>query len=105
MKKIYLALAAVMVAGASFGQTNSTKTNTDSSANTTDTIKVGNFIIIKKNRDYGHNGKSVTIERKPYTPARITTNWFIFDLGFANINDRTDYASAEAQNFLHAVGP
>ena len=90
-----------MVAGAGFAQTESAGTNLDTTANKSDTIKVGNFIIIKKNRDnYGTRSKEVSIERKPYKPSKISTNWWIFDLGFANLNDKTNYASADAQAFL-----
>ena len=99
MKKIYTMIAAIMVAGASFAQTDSTKA-------TTDTIKVGNFIIIKnnKNRD-GGKSSDVTVLRKPYKPTKLSTNWFIFDLGFANVNDQTDYASADAKNYLRTIRP
>ncbi|MFL5772857.1 MAG: outer membrane beta-barrel protein, partial [Flavisolibacter sp.] len=32
-------------------------------------------------------------------PSNLTTNWCIVDLGFANVNDKTNYSSAEAQAF------
>ena len=107
MKKIYMALAALWVAGAGFAQTETTKTNTDTTGKKVDTIKVGNFIIIKENRLHasGRSSSTTTVERKPYKPARISTNWLIFDLGYANVNDKTDYTGAEAQNFLQAVPP
>jgi hypothetical protein len=95
MKKIYLVMAALLVAGASFAQNDTTRSTTDST-NRVDTVKVGNFIIIKKSRGYGESRKTtdVTVVRKPYKPTRLSTNWFIFDLGFANINDQTNYANA-----------
>lgn len=107
MKRIYITMAALLVAGASFAQTDTTKHNADSTGNRIDTIKVGNFIIIKKSRDNAGNRSTtnVSIERKPYKPTKISTNWWIFDLGFANVNDKTNYAGAEAQNFLRSVGP
>ena len=99
MKKIYTMIAAIMVAGASFAQTDSTKA-------TTDTIKVGNFIIIKNNKSReGGKSSDVTVLRKPYKPTKLSTNWFIFDLGFANVNDQTDYASADAKNYLRTIRP
>jgi hypothetical protein len=106
MKRIYIAFAALLVAGSSFAQTESTRPNADSTGNSTDTIKVGNFIIIKRSRDDGEARRTtgVTIERKPYKPSKISTNWWIFDLGFANVNDKTNYAGAEAQGFLRSVG-
>ena len=71
-----------------------------------DTIRVGNFIIVR-------NGKSgrywtdssdrahVKVRRyhSTYHPSNVSTNWGILDLGFANYNDMTDYSSAGAQAF------
>ncbi|MCW3112647.1 MAG: hypothetical protein JWR18_1043 [Segetibacter sp.] len=107
MKRIYMAMAALLVAGASFAQTDSSKPNSDTTVNRVDTIKAGNFIIIKKRRDNAGSGTStdVTIERKPWKPTKVSTNWWIVDLGFANVNDKTNYAGTEAQNFLRSVGP
>lgn len=104
MKRIYLAVAALLVALASFAQKDSTRQTADTTKS--DTIRAGNFIIIKKRRDNGP-GKSTTvsIDNKPYKPSKISTNWWIFDLGFANLNDRTDYSGSDAQNFLRSVGP
>lgn len=100
-------MAALLVAGASFAQTDSSKPNSDTTVNRVDTIKAGNFIIIKKRRDNAGSGTStdVTIERKPWKPTKVSTNWWIVDLGFANVNDKTNYAGTEAQNFLRSVGP
>ena len=48
MKQIVCAAACVLVAGFSYAQTDSTAKNTD-------TVKVGNFIIIKKKqRQHGY---------------------------------------------------
>ena len=90
-----MAIAALMVAGAGFAQTDSTRNTMDTSSTRIDTIKVGNFIIIKKNRGYGVNNKTtnVSVERKHYKPTKLSTNWFIFDLGFANVNDKTNYGN------------
>lgn len=38
-----------------------------------------------------------SLKRKP---KKVSTNWFVFDIGFAGVNDQTDYSSIEAQNFL-----
>ncbi|MCW3082289.1 MAG: hypothetical protein JWR87_3719 [Segetibacter sp.] len=102
-----MAIAAVMVAGASFAQTDSTKRVADTTTNRVDTVRVGNFIIIKKRRDNAgeKTTTNVSIEKKPYKPSKISTNWWIFDLGFANVNDKTNYAGTEAQSFLRSVGP
>jgi hypothetical protein len=33
-------------------------------------------------------------------PKKISTSWFVFDIGFAGYDDQTNYSSVEAQNFL-----
>lgn len=105
MKIIYLMMAALMVAGSGIAQTDTTKTNNDASTKKTDTIKVGNFIIIKKAKDEnGTTSRQVTVERKAKKQTNLSTNWFIFDLGFANVNDQTNYAGADAASYLRAVG-
>ena len=35
----------------------------------------------------------------------VSTNWLVVDLGFANHQDKTNYASAEAQNFVTGQTP
>jgi hypothetical protein len=37
--------------------------------------------------------------RQRINPENLSTNWLVVDLGFANYNDRTDYAGAAAQAF------
>ena len=99
MKRIITLAAALLVAGANFAQTDSTGPRTD-------TIKVGKFIIIKKQKDQNESHErstTVTIERRKRKPSNISTNWWIFDLGFANVNDKTVYNSTAANNYLHAA--
>ena len=47
-------------------------------------------------KSIGNNIKK-SLKRKP---KKISTNWFVFDIGFAGVNDQTDYSSIKAQNFL-----
>lgn len=108
MKRIYIIVAALVVTISGFTQTDSTGNMTDSAKSRVDTAKsradtlvVGNFIIIRKSRDNRTN--KMLAEEKPYKPTNLKTNWWIFDLGFANINDKTNYTSAEAQNFLKTI--
>jgi hypothetical protein len=76
---------------------------TDSTAkrneNENDTIRVGGMIIIKKRKAY--NDGDSTNEAKTYhrnsKPSRVSTNWWIVDIGFANYNDQTDYKSSAIQ--------
>lgn len=108
MKRIYMTLVTLLVAMTGFAQTDSTgrmidsaKNTIDTSGNKADTLVVGNFIIIKKSRS--QRSREVTVEKRPYKPTKLKTNWWIFDLGFANINDKTNYASAETQGFLKTL--
>ena len=70
-----------------------------------DTIKVGGMIIIRKNgaNEIEHNHSNKTSEEHHhhnyYTPSNISTNWVIFDIGFSNYDDKTNYGSPEAQAF------
>ena len=45
-------------------------------------------------------GLKTLVKKKP---KKYSTNWFVWDLGFAGYNDQTDYSSASAQNFLSPV--
>jgi hypothetical protein len=102
MKRIYLLIAALGVAGSTFAQTDSTTTTNSKS----DTIRIGNMIIIKKAKQSGSKTEVVIQKKTPQKPSYISTNWWIFDLGFANVNDKTDYTSAEAKSFLNpGTGP
>jgi len=105
MRRIYLFIAALMVAGANFAQTDTTKkSGTIDSTNTgSDTIKVGNFIIIKKHKDSQGKTSEVRVERKPRKPSKLSTNWWITDIGFANLKDETIYGSTEADTYLKTI--
>ncbi len=107
MKRLVCLTAALLVAGISFGQADSTVKNSD-------TVKVGNFIIIKKNKTNGGSEtviknpeKSIEykIERRTKRRSNVSTNWFIFDLGFANYRDNTDYTAAQAGGYLKVLRP
>lgn len=89
--------------------------STNKSAKSQDTIRINDqvFIIgngiaksIDKMIDEGF--KDVDVKKIGYTlkntfkkkPKKVSTNWFVFDIGFAGVNDQTNYSSIEAQNFL-----
>jgi hypothetical protein len=99
MKRTLLATAIMLVAATGFAQTDSTK-------NTTDTVKVGNFVIIKKAKANQSNsfevrlGNSGTRKKK-----NLSTNWWILDLGFTNLRDNTNYANAQAGAYLRVGRP
>jgi len=113
MKKILLTLVAVATTSAIFAQVDSTTTNHP------DTIKVGNYVIVKKGNsqpgDSAKTKKSVSISvgtddlldikvnnrnsSKKKNP-NVSTSWWIFDLGFANFRDQTNYATAQAGSYF-----
>jgi len=103
MKSLVMLFVAAMVTTASFAQK-------DSSAYNTDTVRVGNFVIIKKNKGAVETQTSVwhdwdktvdvKIERRPRKKSNVSTNWWIMDLGFANFRDETNYTNAQAGSYF-----
>jgi hypothetical protein len=90
MFKVYLVLAALCVGITSVAQTDTTSRPSDK----VDTIQVGGFIIVKKaGGNYVNKDVNINITRV-HTHRNISTNWLILDLGFANYNDKTNYANA-----------
>ncbi len=110
MKGLLFMVAVLCTAGKSFAQT-------DSTTKTIDTIKVGNFIIIKKPKttsdNSGANKKTTEVDaflnlkvvRKPTKKKNISTNWWIVDLGFANMRDNTNYSFAQAGSYFKQFRP
>lgn len=104
MKTMLLVAACTTAALASYGQSDSTRTET------ADTIRVGNMTIIKKK-----DGSTAKVDSNGTTtvrwstgkkkPKRVTTNWMTFDFGFSNFTDNTNYGSAAARAYARpAVG-
>ena len=107
MKSILLVCVAACLFSTAFAQNDTTiKKETDTTIKKetkNDTIHIGGMIIIKKpgseDREIiTHDHHTVHIPRRR-TPENLTTNWWIIDIGFSGFNDKTDYASAEAQAF------
>jgi Outer membrane protein beta-barrel domain len=101
MKQLFTSAMALCVCLGLSAQSDTTKPQQ------VDTIKIGNIIIIKKGdgkttepkEEKRKDDDGVTVEikkRKDYKPSNISTNWWIVDLGFANVNDQTNYAVATA---------
>ena len=105
MNRIVLAVTGILLTISGFAQTDTT--NNDQG----DTIHVGNFVIIKKNKgksgnDTFYNRDNINLGSNYYRRrhrSNISTNWFIFDLGFANWRDKTDYAAAAGNSYLQAA--
>lgn len=68
-----------------------------------DTIRIGNITIIKKagekDQETPSRDKEVKIPFRKRDKENISTNWWIVDLGYSGLNDKTNYSSAEAQAF------
>ncbi len=88
----------------------------DSSEVKKDTLRVGNFIIIKDGNNNEHkqtesvvfgNKKdySLNVFSRPTKKGNISTNWWIFDIGFANMRNNTNFAAAQAGNYFRTYRP
>ncbi|MES2370965.1 MAG: outer membrane beta-barrel protein [Bacteroidota bacterium] len=113
MKRLVCAAACLLVAGTSFAQS-------DTTIRTSDTVKVGNFIIIKKKNANGsaseereremekinkRDSYEYRVERRPRRRSNVSTNWWIMDLGFANMRDNTDYTFAQGGSYFKTLRP
>jgi len=102
MKRVLVALIALGGAMTSQAQDTTSKEKAD-------TIRVGGMIIIKegKGKEGEKNNTNVVISNHHKTKSsNLSTNWVIFDFGFSNFNDHTDYAAARASGFIgQDVGP
>lgn len=59
-----------------------------------DTIRVGGIIIVKKGKKDGDMTVKVGGDNSKKKRSKISTNWGVIDLGFANYNDKTNYSNA-----------
>lgn len=108
MKRIIILAALALTAGKGMAQSDSSKTKTD-------TVRVGNFLIIKKNngsegsqiitKSYNSWDNNIKVIRTAPKKRNISTNWFIFDLGFANIQDKTNYSFAQSGPYFKQFRP
>ena len=87
-----------MVAAGTFAQTDTT------SKRESDTIRIGNMIIIKKKKSStdsdSDSDRGTTVIKRDKKPSKTSTNWWILDLGFANVKDETVYGSTAANAYL-----
>ncbi len=107
MNKFIFLLTALWLATTSFAQKDSI------SKNEPDTIIVGKYIIIKKNKtttnfpsdtDREHTWNINIGQHKKNNEGAISTDWLILDIGFANYVDKTNYATANESTYLNANG-
>jgi hypothetical protein len=107
MKRFFtlcLALCTIMTGFAQTDTTSQQRTDTVPKQ-TTDTIKIGGMVIIREpGGSYDSTKKRDRIfrinRRNRDKPANISTNWWIFDIGFSNYVDNTNYASAVSSGFV-----
>jgi len=106
MKKLFTLMALAFVCTAATAQNDTTTVSISVKTDTipekkSDTIRVGNIVIVtsgKHNWDYGTN---ITVEKDHHRhQSNVSTNWLVFDLGFENYSDQTNYPAATAGQFL-----
>ncbi|MEP7164892.1 MAG: outer membrane beta-barrel protein [Ferruginibacter sp.] len=98
MKQLNILLAAVF-----FCMNASAQTDTTTNAKKSDTMRIGNIIIIKKGKGSDGNKASIEVNKEEFErkhSKKITTNWWQVDIGFANYDDKTNYTTANAGNYL-----
>ena len=103
MKRIVILLTGLTIGLTALAQTDSTKEEK------ADTVRIGAMIIIKRKGkdDIGNNNSThVRYDRNKYVnPKKITTNWLVFDIGFNNYTDRTNYANPAIQDPATGFAP
>lgn len=106
MKQLYLLTAFFCLS-----QTLSAQLSDTARKSGTDTLRVGNIVILTKGDHDQPASDSVKREKDKSFSIRfgrkskkalsnISTNWLILDLGFNNFNDQTNYAAAKAGNYI-----
>lgn len=95
MKRLTILLATIIYCMSASAQEDSTR-----QAQKSDTMRIGNILIIKKggrknkNAEADSSGTQIVMGRSnERRNSRVTTNWWIIDLGFANYSDQTNYAN------------
>jgi hypothetical protein len=101
MKRIFTLCIALCTIITGFAQSDTTGTKNQPPKD--DTIRIGNMIIIRKagskDREIVHDREYKMRNRRGEKPSNVSTNWWIFDIGFSNYTDKTVYTSAAAQAY------
>ena len=93
MKKIYFLATLCALSSITFAQTEPAKKDSAYNPANNDTIRIGSILIIKKNRKAKGDTTTLIVDAKK-SNSKKSTNYFIFDFGFANFTDNTNYANA-----------
>ena len=101
MKRLFTLCIGLCTLLTGFAQTDSTKSAPD-------TIKVGSMVIIREKgsqpaKEDNEHGPRFHSRKDSNKPSNISTNWWIIDLGFSNVNDKTNYTSAATQAFAPGI--
>lgn len=94
MKTFVLLASAICFSMASMAQSDTT------APQRADTIKIGGMIIIKKDGKNNRDKDITNSNHRRNKTSNVSTNWWIFDLGFANYTDKTNYAAAQQGGFV-----
>jgi hypothetical protein len=95
MKKSILILTILCTAVSGFAQKDSIQVEQKN-----DTVRIGGMIILKKGEP---DNKRITVtvgNRHHDSHSNISTSSFVFDLGFANWTDKTNYANATNDGYI-----
>jgi hypothetical protein len=84
----------------------------DSTTKKLDTLQIGGFTIVRDGESAKQSTSSsrtnynqIWVSRSAKKNKSISTNWLIFDLGFANYRDLTNYSYAQAGSYLKIMRP
>ena len=99
MKRIFTLCIALCCITTGFAQTDTT--GKQNPAPEGDTIRIGGMIIIRKkgSTEETQNKEYKIQSRNSDKPSNLSTNWWIFDFGFSNYTDNTNYGSVAAQAY------
>lgn len=93
MKKLTLLLAMATLCISVKAQQDTVTVNVNIQKN--DTMRIGNILIIKKGKkyDFTKDSSRTTTGKTNYKNSKVSTDFFVLDLGFANYDDQTDYSN------------
>lgn len=96
MKKTLISLLGLSITLSASAQVDSSRI-TDQN----DTLRIGTMIILKKGNPDDHTSEKITLGRyHNHKSSSFNTSSFVFDLGFSNWVDKTDYAGATSGSYL-----
>ena len=95
MKKSIVILTMLCTAVSGFAQTDSTRGDQNN-----DTVRIGGMIILKRGEPDNRRVTVTVGNRRHENHSNISTSSFVFDLGFANWTDKTNYANATSDGYI-----